>query len=405
MARERTRSSTMLSLLAGAGLLLASVRAACYDTWGNEDSNQVPCFAPETTDTTTTTWCCNKGDYCLSNGLCLSPDYNNLMMQQGCTDENWGGGCQKFCTPPSQQDLETNAVPLIPCPASFGNPIDNIRFCCGPDASSCCETPSSWIAIPTGRIIGDPTALAAGSSAAPTSSPLRLALGIGLGIGLPIFLALLTVAYLLIRPLSGRPRGHYHVRRHGGSSNHGINGGGGGGDDDGDDEKRGPNRRHTAGSRNRRDSFGRVDTNIGPPSDDGHWDPMSAAAASAAWPPNGAGNVAAAIAAWARAGAGPFNTNDISTAAAGAEYAAGIGMVPPPSPKEMDGRCRSRSRSRAGFGGRETPVKVAELPVDGADGVGVRVKVMEVAEEVELPVYLPDSDVDVERGGVRGEKM
>lgn len=98
-------SKTMLSLLAGAGLLLASARAACYDTWGNEDPNQLPCFAPGAADTTATTWCCNKDDYCLSNGLCLSPGANNLMTQQGCTDQNWGEGCQKFCPAPSRMSL------------------------------------------------------------------------------------------------------------------------------------------------------------------------------------------------------------------------------------------------------------------------------------------------------------
>lgn len=135
---------------------------------------------------------------------------------------------------------------------------------------------------------------------------------------------------------------------------------------------------------------------------------MSAAAVAAgsAWPPDGAGNVAAAIAAWARAGAGAGGLSNHNLAAA-AGY--GTRMEPPPSPKEMDGRCRSRSQSRGGFRGRETPVKVAELPVDGADGAGVRVRVKEVAavnaaEEAELPGYSPDSDVDADRGGIRAEK-
>jgi hypothetical protein len=96
-----TRNTTLqvrLALLAGANLLLGSVAAqsTCYDTWGREDTNQQPCSAPGT-DASATTWCCNKGDTCLSNGLCLSPGSNNLMTQQGCTDKNWGGSCNKFC--------------------------------------------------------------------------------------------------------------------------------------------------------------------------------------------------------------------------------------------------------------------------------------------------------------------
>nr|CDP30130.1 Putative protein of unknown function [Podospora anserina S mat+] len=73
----------------------------CYDTWGNRDTNQVPCYGPGSTpDTKTTTHCCNKNDYCLSNGLCMSPQANNLMTQQGCTDKDWNdSSCNRLCQP------------------------------------------------------------------------------------------------------------------------------------------------------------------------------------------------------------------------------------------------------------------------------------------------------------------
>lgn len=87
-----------LLLLAGAGLLVANVKAQskCYNTWGEEDTSQQPCFAPGTEDTNATTWCCNKGDSCLSNGLCQGPEANSIMTQQGCTDKSWEG-CNKIC--------------------------------------------------------------------------------------------------------------------------------------------------------------------------------------------------------------------------------------------------------------------------------------------------------------------
>jgi hypothetical protein len=88
----------LLLLLAGAGLLVAnaSAQSKCYNTWGEEDTNQQPCFAAGTKDTGATTWCCNKGDSCLSNGLCLRSESNGIMTQQGCTDKSWDG-CKQFC--------------------------------------------------------------------------------------------------------------------------------------------------------------------------------------------------------------------------------------------------------------------------------------------------------------------
>ena len=94
----------LLLVLAGAGLLVGSAMAGqptCYNSWGGEEPNQQPCFAAGA-DTSATTWCCGKTDYCLSNGLCLRPGASNLMTQQGCTDKNWGGACKKFCSATSR---------------------------------------------------------------------------------------------------------------------------------------------------------------------------------------------------------------------------------------------------------------------------------------------------------------
>jgi hypothetical protein len=93
-------SSTTFSLLASLNLLLANVVMAdhtCYDTWGNSDGEQSPCYSPGTTDLSGNTHCCKKGDICLSNGLCLTPGSNYIMTQQGCTDKAWGKGCNQYC--------------------------------------------------------------------------------------------------------------------------------------------------------------------------------------------------------------------------------------------------------------------------------------------------------------------
>jgi hypothetical protein len=107
------KTTTTAWLFVTAGLLfVGSTRAdsKCYDTWGNEDANQLPCFAPGTTDMNATTWCCSKNDYCLSNGLCLSPGYNNLMLQEGCTDKAWGAPCNKICSSSGGKCLPLNQL-------------------------------------------------------------------------------------------------------------------------------------------------------------------------------------------------------------------------------------------------------------------------------------------------------
>ncbi|KAG7284968.1 hypothetical protein NEMBOFW57_009586 [Staphylotrichum longicolle] len=307
----------------------------CYNTWGGEDPNQLPCFAPGTVNAGTTTWCCNKNDYCLSNGLCLSPESNNLMTQQGCTDKNWGGACTKFC--PATKDQKLTAIPLIPCPASFDNTTNAIKFCCGPDVSTCCESTSSlsWLTLPPGTIIRSSTSTTSSSSSSSSSSTsdanssysLKIGLGIGLGIGVPILLVLCAVAYLLATPLRSRHRRH---RKNRSGSKQG--GGGSGGDSEKasstttattsppHDSPHSGDRDHKKKKR-RRKSFGQVDTSVAPDSDD---DDDAAAAAQHyhhhRWPPRGGG--AAAVAAWARS---PFGFGGMEGPAGAKEMDAGIG--------------------------------------------------------------------------------
>ncbi len=73
---------------------ITSADPICYDTWGGENPDLVPCSS---SDLSKSASCCNKDDYCLSNGLCLSTGVNNLMTQQGCTDKNWSQPCNRIC--------------------------------------------------------------------------------------------------------------------------------------------------------------------------------------------------------------------------------------------------------------------------------------------------------------------
>ncbi|KAK4237016.1 hypothetical protein C8A03DRAFT_35055 [Achaetomium macrosporum] len=402
------RATSKAWLFVIAGLLVNSIRAdpKCYDTWGNEDANQLPCFSPGTTDTSATTWCCNRNDYCLSNGLCLSPGYNNLMTQQGCTDKAWGGPCNKICSANDENGTGLG-IPLIPCPASYNPDTNEFQFCCGPDATSCCSNSISWTSIPLGNIIRSPTistSVSAASSESTSSSnsySLKLGLGIGLGIGIPILLVLLAVAYLLAQPLHPRRHRHWKNNNHNKTASRPTL-----------TEKSSST---SSSEKKRRDSFGRVDTNVGPPSDDGH--DNTYANVPHVWPPAGGGtNVAAAIAAWAlRSGFGIGHH--------GHGGAPGVEMEAPPpprpgTPQEMDGRPtrgppgmyrRSRSRVRTTATGAfgHAAAAAAELPghsssegmVAKGDNIGGRGKVRVAAEEVELPTPdTPKRERDVEKG-------
>jgi hypothetical protein len=198
----------------------------------------------------------------------------------------------------------------------------------------------------------------------------------------------------------------------------------------------------TSSEKKRRDSFGKVDTHVGPPSDDGTY-----ANIPHVWPPAPSGpsnstGVAAAIAQWAlRSGFGLLGNHHHHHP--GVEEMEAGPVQRPGTPQEMDGRpaaaagrgvmpggvyhhyrrSRSRVRNTAGAGGgmfagyyypnTTAAAAAAELPgqsssegmrgvVKGGDSSHAgRGKVRVAAEEVELPT--PDTpekerERDVEKG-------
>ena len=92
-AMKPSQRTVPLSLLLTITLSSRIARATCYDTWGTESPDLVPCSSNSSQPTS----CCSKGDYCLSNGLCLSTSVNNLMTQQGCTNQQWIKPCNRIC--------------------------------------------------------------------------------------------------------------------------------------------------------------------------------------------------------------------------------------------------------------------------------------------------------------------
>ncbi|KAK4159927.1 hypothetical protein QBC43DRAFT_326350 [Cladorrhinum sp. PSN259] len=115
-----------------------------------KDSGIVPCDPSATgTDTgllpggsgTTHSSCCNqeKGDVCLSTGLCLNTSGktpNNLLWINGCTDPTWRDpACPQYCNPAPNSTGHPNAYFRLKfcsdttfcCPGAYGN---NEAECC-----------------------------------------------------------------------------------------------------------------------------------------------------------------------------------------------------------------------------------------------------------------------------------
>ncbi|KAL2015156.1 hypothetical protein VTK56DRAFT_6188 [Thermocarpiscus australiensis] len=145
--------------------------------------------------------------------------------------------------------------------------------------------------------------------------------------------------------------------------------------------RRGGGRGGGRSSRSRRNSFGRVDTNVGLPVDDSNLN----ANRTEAWPVPTAGgatssSVAAAIAAWVQAGAGTAGFMSGSGSGTGNGMSSmERGQQPQPSPKEIEGRYRSRSRKTLNKVAAELP-DGDSVPVgmflrgDGEERVKVRVR-------------------------------
>ncbi|KAL2266798.1 hypothetical protein VTJ83DRAFT_6150 [Remersonia thermophila] len=225
---SRTASiGRVLLLLTGAAAFAATAdaQAKCYNTWGEEDEKLQPCFAPGGSQAAA--WCCDSQDSCLSNGLCISHESNNLLTQQGCTDPNWGGSCKRFCSA-SNVKQDHHRIPLVGCPASFDNKTNSIQYCCGPDPARCCENSISWISVPAGALIRPPATSTSPASTSPApastddpstdtttsdSSVRTLGLGIGIGVGVPVFLVLLAIAVLIAVPRKTRLEGGHGRRR------------------------------------------------------------------------------------------------------------------------------------------------------------------------------------------------
>lgn len=100
-AAPHTHIITMIwssSLILTGLLCISPVHAAddnrtCYNPDGSQALYDVPCTS------NATTWCCNKNDVCMSNGLCYLQENGGFALSRAsCTDSSWNAeGCYQYC--------------------------------------------------------------------------------------------------------------------------------------------------------------------------------------------------------------------------------------------------------------------------------------------------------------------
>ncbi|KAK6823901.1 hypothetical protein RU639_006606 [Aspergillus parasiticus] len=163
----------------------------CYYPLGNE-AKDVPCSGEQYTS------CCDMGDLCLSNGLCLNVAHQPYQLSRGsCTDRSWGSKCSQQC-----KDVNPHGG------CSITNHFfrdDVIKYCCGTpigngtntNTTVCPEDKTDFFIDDAKPVLGhamlaNVTSLSAssnngsnGSVACPVSS-LCHETAVGVGVGVPL---------------------------------------------------------------------------------------------------------------------------------------------------------------------------------------------------------------------------
>ncbi|KAJ5306932.1 hypothetical protein N7508_005947 [Penicillium antarcticum] len=181
----------------------------CYNPDGSQAPDDVPC----TSDSTT--FCCSKGDVCMSNGLCyLQGKRGFVLSRASCTDRSWNScGSYTYCMPYNKG----SGFPIVSAQYNGSSTI----HCCGTanweDGTVNCGNFKS-VEVPHGTAIAGVAGLSAASSVTATSSPgsstsaptstsnptsdsgsnAKREAAIGAGVGVPLgVIALASIAWAL----------------------------------------------------------------------------------------------------------------------------------------------------------------------------------------------------------------
>lgn len=109
----------------------------CYGHTG-PDAVYLPGYGPCNPQAGSTSLCCEIGQTCLNNGLCVTPD--SVYYNGGCTDSTYKAAiCPTFCT-------SGDANFVVEC---HGAAVEDGDFCCSINGSTtCCNTASNGLGLP-----------------------------------------------------------------------------------------------------------------------------------------------------------------------------------------------------------------------------------------------------------------
>ncbi|KAK8042877.1 hypothetical protein PG994_013360 [Apiospora phragmitis] len=161
-------------------LVSAGGSKTCFKRDGTlqQDKNWLPCDPGAKASP-----CCDAGDFCMSNGLCLDAVGNQWFSAQGTTDS---AGSAKYCCGPSDCCKQPNLLSLPIATAVFKPPQ---TASISGSASSTSASASASVSLLPGPSADDDKNN--NNSSSSTSSDNSRTLAIGLGVGIPMGLALL----------------------------------------------------------------------------------------------------------------------------------------------------------------------------------------------------------------------
>ena len=79
------------------GIVIMTNAQTCYSPDGSVMARDTPCHSPSIGDGASA--CCDHGDVCLDNNLCLAQGGGELISRGSCTDHTWQSPeCSQYCS-------------------------------------------------------------------------------------------------------------------------------------------------------------------------------------------------------------------------------------------------------------------------------------------------------------------
>lgn len=147
----------------------------CYG-YSSPDVVVLPNYGPCNPRAGIISLCCELGDTCLTNGLCVTP--SGVYYNGGCTDDTYQSAiCPKYCTSGGHRAIIMPLVVLmfvsgdanwvIQCPSDSA--VITGDFCCSVNGttSTCCNTPGNGLGLVAAKSSAEAVSTSNGANTVP----------------------------------------------------------------------------------------------------------------------------------------------------------------------------------------------------------------------------------------------